>query len=1115
MNNSVHHLWKGLFAIVVISLLSATSGWAQIALSLRYSNTDGRYHVYLKPTSTPGSVTNPNLTDGSSIITITSATGSLSISSVNSSNPSSSWSLIDVQRNNGDVSSGAPANTDFFVFAPSGDFSSISYASGTEVPLFDFAVSGVCSGTLDILPALGQTAGGSLFNISSYYSVRGFTTGIGTNHFLATYNIDGVCPPDLTSAFSQPQPSLTAKVSSTLPFTVNNISLGQTAGLITATVTIPATLSVASAFTSGTWGCSVTNNVVSCTTTTSIAALSSSTINIPILPSVAAIGTSITFTGGVSTIGDINTSNNPAAPLTISTPVQVGSPDLISSLSSPVPALMAGATSSMTYSLTNIGGGPTTGPILASMTLPANLTALASFTSGGWSCATTGNVVSCTYTPAFAIDATTSFNISVTPTVAAINSTAVFSGTVTTASDSNPANNNPASFTVTPPVVAGPPDLITAIGQPSPAFVAGSTSTVPFTVNNIGSGPTIGTTTVTLTLPTGTTATGNFTSGVWGCATVSGLVSCTTATVLAIGSSSTISIPITPATSTIGSSLTFSGTVSTPGESVTANNGSGNTVTSTTVAAGNPDLTTQMAQPTPALVANSASTLAVTIQNSGFGATTSTLTASVTLPVNTTAPATFSSGVWGCATVGSVVSCTSTTPIAISGVSTISIAVTPLIATIGSSLTFAASVVTSGETVTANNGSTLTASPAVAAGAPDLIVAAGQPTPVLVVDATSSLPISLTNIGAGPTTGTTTVLITLPAGVSAPATFSTATFGCSTSGSLISCITSQQVSIGGSLTLNASIIPGVATLGTTPSLTVSVGTPSETVVSNNTAILTVTSAVQPTTLVVSVKAWLQGAGAQTNSPTLANADGLMRDDLRVAGLLPTTEPYTALGYSAVVATSIAPSVTATTGADAIVDWILLELRDANQPTTVVRRQAALLQRDGDIVATDGVSPVSILAPTGSYYVAVRHRNHLGAMLETSVGLSGTVTSVNFTNTTATYGANAQTSVGGKYSLWAGNANGGPGTTSGQNTLIAQGLGSDRSTVTNQVTGASGNSTGVNTFISAGYQQTDVNMDGKAIASGQRADNSFILNVVLSSSLNSAAVNSFIITQRLP
>ncbi|WP_425290910.1 hypothetical protein [Spirosoma linguale] len=398
---------------------------------------------------------------------------------------------------------------------------------------------------------------------------------------------------------------------------------------------------------------------------------------------------------------------------------------------------------------------------------------------------------------------------------------------------------------------------------------------------------------------------------------------------------------------------------------------------------------------------------------------------------------------------------------------------------------------------------------------PDLSISLGQPSPVLVAGVTSSLPISVSNIGSEATTNPITVTLTFPADLTVPTTFTTGNFGCEVASGVVSCTSTTPIAAGASTTLAVPVTPTPAAIGSFPTFTGGTNTPTDSNPANNTATVTSVSAVQPATLVVSVKAWLQGAGAQTNSPTLANADGLMRDDLRVAGLLPTTEPYTALGYSAVVATSIAPSVTATTGADAIVDWILLELRDANQPTTVVRRQAALLQRDGDIVATDGVSPVSILAPTGSYYVAVRHRNHLGAMLETSVGLSGTVTSVNFTNTTATYGANAQTSVGGKYSLWAGNANGGPGTTSGQNTLIAQGLGSDRSTVTNQVTGASGNSTGVNTFISAGYQQTDVNMDGKAIASGQRADNSFILNVVLSSSLNSAAVNSFIITQQLP
>ena len=56
----------------------------------------------------------------------------------------------------------------------------------------------------------------------------------------------------------------------------------------------------------------------------------------------------------------------------------------------------------------------------------------------------------------------------------------------------------------------------------------------------------------------------------------------------------------------------------------------------------------------------------------------------------------------------------------------------------------------------------------------------------------------------------------------------------------------------------------------------------------------------------------------------------MQDQLRIAGLLPTTEPYTAMGYDHVGGggEQTSPAVLATTGNNAIVDWVLLELRSA-------------------------------------------------------------------------------------------------------------------------------------------------------------------------------------------
>jgi uncharacterized protein YjdB len=76
------------------------------------------------------------------------------------------------------------------------------------------------------------------------------------------------------------------------------------------------------------------------------------------------------------------------------------------------------------------------------------------------------------------------------------------------------------------------------------------------------------------------------------------------------------------------------------------------------------------------------------------------------------------------------------------------------------------------------------------------------------------------------------------------------------------------------------------------------------------------------------------------------------------------------------------SVFSVTGQNAIVDWIFIELRSKLDNKEILASRAGLLQRDGDIVDTDGVSPISFPGVgVDSFYVVVKHRNHLGAMTQ--------------------------------------------------------------------------------------------------------------------------------------
>ncbi len=119
---------------------------------------------------------------------------------------------------------------------------------------------------------------------------------------------------------------------------------------------------------------------------------------------------------------------------------------------------------------------------------------------------------------------------------------------------------------------------------------------------------------------------------------------------------------------------------------------------------------------------------------------------------------------------------------------------------------------------------------------------------------------------------------------------------------------------------------------------------------------------------------------------------LMDDGLRAGNLIPLTEPYTALGYAHIGGgESTVPTVLATTGPDAIIDWVFVELRDVSNCSVPVATRAALLQADGDIVDVDGANGIDFSASgiaAGRYWVVVRHRTHLDVMSAASVIIDG-------------------------------------------------------------------------------------------------------------------------------
>ncbi len=251
------------------------------------------------------------------------------------------------------------------------------------------------------------------------------------------------------------------------------------------------------------------------------------------------------------------------------------------------------------------------------------------------------------------------------------------------------------------------------------------------------------------------------------------------------------------------------------------------------------------------------------------------------------------------------------------------------------------------------------------------------------------------------------------------------------------------------------------------------------------------------------------------------ATGLMRDQLRQKNLIPLTQPYSTLtdfNYSGTEATT-AP-VLAATGTNAIVDWVLVELRSALNPATVVARKAGLVQRDGDIVSTDGVTPLEFVGQTaGSYYVAVKHRNHLGAMTATPQALTTVGTPVDFTSTLldnyqklGVQGtAHSQQLVGTKRVLWAGNLIG-----SGGDKIVYQGADNETDAPFFSVLTAPGNTNfAANYIVTNVYDRADADMNGDVIYQGAGADIDVVFFTTALFPDNALVLPNYIIYQQLP
>lgn len=140
-------------------------------------------------------------------------------------------------------------------------------------------------------------------------------------------------------------------------------------------------------------------------------------------------------------------------------------------------------------------------------------------------------------------------------------------------------------------------------------------------------------------------------------------------------------------------------------------------------------------------------------------------------------------------------------------------------------------------------------------------------------------------------------------------------------------------------------------------------------------------------VLANAKAYLAGAMINLTVPGTLST---MRDDLRINNLIPLNSPYlnpafpeyNISHFNRVNNNLIENTNSTVLGVvdpnNSIVDWVFLELRNTANPSNAVQAtRSALIQRDGDIVDVDGLSPVTFNSlANGNYVIGIKHRNHL-------------------------------------------------------------------------------------------------------------------------------------------
>jgi uncharacterized repeat protein (TIGR01451 family) len=671
--------------------------------------------------------------------------------------------------------------------------------------------------TYTVSGTLSPTASGTLANtarvITPASGVSDPTdlsrTGAGNNSATDSDSITSV--PDLQINKSHAG-NFTVGVNGTYTITANNAGSAGTSATVTVTDNLPAGLTIAATPTGTGWTCSGTvigSSTATCTRASIAGGASAPAITVTVVVAAAAFPsvTNVATVSGGGEPASNNFNNSDSDPTTVN-----GIPDMTVNKSHVGNFTQGQTGATYTITATNSGTLVTSGTVTVVDTLPAGLTATA-ISGTGWTCVL--GTLTCTRSTALAVGAsypaiTVTVNVSASAAASVTNSVTVSGG----------GQNNTANDIDTDPTTINQLSDLTINKSHVGNFTQGQVgATYSLTATNSGTGATSGTVTVIDTLPAGLTATAISGAG-WSC--VLGTLTCTRSDALAGPASYPVITVTVNVANNAAASVTNSAAVSGGGQTNTTND----TDTDPTTVVQLPDLTINKSHTGNFTQGQVGATYSLTVTNSGFAATSGTVTVTDTLPAGLTATAISGTG-WAC--VLGTLTCTRSTALAVSASYPV-ITVTVTVANNApASVTNSATASGGGQTNTANDTAT---DPTTVNQIADLTIAKSHVGNFSQGQTGATYSITATNSGLAATSGTVTVVDTLPAGLTATAVSGT---GWACVLGTLTCTRSDALAAGASypvitVTVNVSLS---APAGVTNSVTVSGG--GQIVTTNDTA----------------------------------------------------------------------------------------------------------------------------------------------------------------------------------------------------------------------------------------------------------------------------------------